>query len=86
MSTTSEREKQRWLRAVGEAVRAFRARMGVSQEALGYRAGFHRTYVSDLERGQRNPGVWTLKRFAETMGTTSSEVLRLAEDFLEKTP
>ena len=60
--------------------------MGVSQEALGYRAGFHRTYVSDLERGQRNSGVWTLKRIAVTMGTTSSEVLRLAEEFLEKTP
>ena len=59
--------------------------MGVSQEVLGFQAGFHRTYVSDLERGQRNPGVWTLKQIAETMGTTSSEVLRLAEESLEKT-
>ena len=84
MSRTSEQERKRWLVAVGQAIREFRTLMGVSQEELGYRAGFHRTYLSDLERGRRNPTAWTLKRLAETMGTTPSEVLQLAEKLLEE--
>ena len=72
--------------AVGQAIRQFRTLTGVSQEKLGYQAGFHRTYLSDLERGRRNPTVWTLQRLTATIGTTPSEVFRLAEEFLEKTP
>ena len=86
MSRTPRQEKKRWLVAVGQAIRQFRTLTGVSQEKLGYQAGFHRTYLSDLERGRRNPTVWTLKRLTATIGTTPSEVFRLAEEFLEKTP
>jgi transcriptional regulator with XRE-family HTH domain len=82
MSRTSKKERERWLLAVGQAVRDFRTRLDVSQEELGYRAGFHRTYVSDLERGQRNPTAWTLKQLTETLGTTASEVLARAEEIL----
>ena len=80
----SSRERERWLRAVGKAIRVFRNREGISQEALGFRAGLHRTYVSDVERGQRNPTVWTLQRLAQTLSTTPSEVLGAAEEILGK--
>lgn len=84
MSRTSEQERKRWLVAVGRAIREFRTLTGVSQEELGYRAGFHRTYLSDLERGRRNPTAWTLKRLAEAMSTTPSGILQLAEKLLEE--
>lgn len=82
MSRISERERERWLAAVGEAIREFRTRLGISQEALGYKAGLHRTYVSDLERGRRNPTAVTLRALAATMGTEASEILRVAEGLL----
>ena len=81
MSSNGDRE--RWLRAVGQAIRAARDQRGVSQEALGYEAGLHRTYVSDVERGTRNPTVWTLRRLAEKLNTTPSEILRRAESFTQ---
>ena len=71
-----------WLRAVGEAIRLARTNTGLSQEALGYKAGLHRTYVSDVERGQRNPTVVTILALARTMGITSSDLLKSAEQIL----
>lgn len=73
-------ERDRWLRAVGDAIRQYRSRAGVSQEELGRLAGLHRTYVSDVERGRRNPTAMTLLSLAHTLGTTPSELLRTAEE------
>ena len=78
----SSKEQERWLEAVGKAIRAFRTEEGISQEALGFRAGLHRTYVSDVERGKRNPTVWTLQRLAPKLSTTPSEILGAAEQIL----
>ena len=80
MSRTPKQEREKWLLAVGQAIRDLRTKLGISQEELGYRAGFHRTYVSDLERGQRNPTVWTLRRLADTLGVTTSQVVADAEE------
>ena len=38
----------------GAVVRDCRRRLGISQEELGWRAGLHRTYITDIERGVRN--------------------------------
>ena len=76
----SDREREAWLAAIGRAVRARREELGISQEKLGYRAGFHRTYVSDLERGQRNATAWTLRCLAAELGVTASGILAAAEE------
>lgn len=49
---------------VGENVRRLREKRGVSQEELADSAGLHRTYVSGVERGVRNPTIVVLERFA----------------------
>ncbi len=53
---------------MGRNVREHRRRRGLSQEQLALDAGMKRSYVSDLERGQRNPSVKALGRLAEALG------------------
>jgi transcriptional regulator with XRE-family HTH domain len=43
-------------------VRDARKRRGMSQEALALEAGMKRSYVSDLERGTRNPSIKAVER------------------------
>jgi DNA-binding XRE family transcriptional regulator len=43
----------------GAAVRHYRSRLSLSQDALAERSVLHRTYVSGIERGQRNVGLST---------------------------
>lgn len=38
----------------GEAVRKRRLELGLSQEKLSEKAELHRTYIADIERGERN--------------------------------
>ena len=84
MASRKDQEKQRWLEAVGMAIRGFRTELDVSQEKLGDLAGLHRTYVSDVERGRRNPTAWTLLALATTLKKKPSDIFREAERILER--
>jgi transcriptional regulator with XRE-family HTH domain len=53
---------------LGANVRHHRKLADLSQEELAARAGMERSYVSDLERGVRNPSVRALGRLAEALG------------------
>ena len=53
---------------LGVNVRHHRKLKGMSQERLALDAGMERSYVSDLERGTRNPSVRALGRLAEALG------------------
>ena len=66
--------------SVGEAIRHFRARLGISQEELSFRAELDRTYMSGVERGVRNPTVKSLLRITKALGVRPSAVLRRAEE------
>jgi transcriptional regulator with XRE-family HTH domain len=52
---------------VGENVRYWRLKLGFSQEQLAHRADLHRTYVSAVERGLRNPTVVIIGKFANAL-------------------
>lgn len=52
---------------LGENVRRLRKERGLSQEELAFRAGMKRSYLSDLERGTRNPTVRALDRLAAAL-------------------
>lgn len=54
--------------AFGARVRELRVARGLSQEVLAERAGIHRTYVSDLERGARNVGIDNIIAIAGALG------------------
>ncbi|HXS32319.1 MAG TPA: helix-turn-helix transcriptional regulator [Solirubrobacterales bacterium] len=68
------------LQALGEAIRARRAEIdGLSQEGLADRAGMHRTYVSEIERGLRNPSYRNLVKLAAALELPLSELVAQAE-------
>jgi CheY-like chemotaxis protein len=52
---------------LGNVIRRERAALGISQEELAARAGLHRTYVSDVERGARNPSLESVEKLARAL-------------------
>ena len=57
-------------RRFGELVRRLRRERGYSQEDFSFRVGLHQTYVSSVERGERNVTIGTADRIARALGMT----------------
>ena len=62
-------------RRVALNLRRFRRELGLSQEEFAFKAGLHRTYVSGVERGVRNPTILVLEEIAIALGVPSSRLL-----------
>ena len=61
-------------------LRKLRKNKGVSQESLGKLTGLHRTYISMLERGVRNPSLATIEKIASALNIPSWEILKAIHD------
>jgi transcriptional regulator with XRE-family HTH domain len=61
----------------GRAVRKRRAELGISQEELASRAGLHRTYVADVERGTRNISLENIVKLATALNISPSALFDL---------
>ena len=59
----------------GENLRAQRARVGLSQERLGFACNLHRTEISLLERGEREPRLSTIVRLARALDVPPGALL-----------
>ena len=66
-------------KAFGQILQAIRHEQGFSQEQLGFESGYHRTYISLLERGQKSPSLNTIFQLAIALKTTPSEILQRVE-------
>jgi transcriptional regulator with XRE-family HTH domain len=73
------------IEAVCRCINKRRESLGLSQEELAQRSGLHRTYVSDIERGARNPSLKTICRLAEGLGLTTAQLIQEAEQGLTLT-
>lgn len=62
----------------GQNVRAQRGAMGLSQEELAHNADMKRSYLSDLERGARNPSLRAVERLALALGVAPDVLVRRA--------
>jgi transcriptional regulator with XRE-family HTH domain len=62
-------------RRLGLTIKELRGKKGWSQEELGFETELHRTYISGIERGVRNPTVTVLERLADALGVTPSRLL-----------
>jgi transcriptional regulator with XRE-family HTH domain len=63
---------------VGENVRRLRTKQGLTQEELAEKSGFTQQYLSDLEKGKRNPTIVTVYELALALGTSHIELLRVS--------
>lgn len=60
---------------VGRNARRLRLAAGMTQEQFAERSGFSQQYVSDLERGRRNPTIVSLFELAQTLGVTPADLI-----------
>lgn len=60
---------------LGKCLRAYREAKGVSQEEVSFSAGIHRTYLSQIELGERNPSFIVLIKICEVLGVAPSELI-----------
>ena len=63
------------LTAFGQNVRKQREARRFTQEVLAERADLDRTYISDIERGTRNPGVKNVARLAKALGLSPARLM-----------
>lgn len=59
----------------GLRVRAVRTERGLSQEKLAELSGLHRTYISSLERGERNVSLQAIEKLAKAFGISVQELM-----------
>ncbi len=57
-------------------MRRLRQGRGLSQEALGFESGYHRTYISLLERGRKSPSLLTLFNLSGALKIDPAELIR----------
>lgn len=65
--------------AFGRTVRRRRREQGISQEELADRAGLHRTFISMIERGVRNPSLDVVYKLADALETTAAALVGEAD-------
>ena len=63
---------------LGRAVRARRTQLGLSQEKLASTSGLDRSFVGEIDRGQRNVTMPTLLRIALALDTTPGTLIDAA--------
>jgi transcriptional regulator with XRE-family HTH domain len=67
-------------------MRELRAKQRFSQEAFADHCGLHRTAISLVERGKREPSITTLLKISRGFGLTLSEFLRGVDSVPIKKP
>lgn len=66
-------------KAFGEELQKAREKSGLTQEKLGFESGYHRTYISQLERGQKSPTLKAVAKIANALGIRASELVARVE-------
>ena len=61
---------------VGDNCAKFRKLRGMTQEQLAEKSGLSQQYLSDLERGKRNPTIVTIYEIAMALGVSHIELVQ----------
>lgn len=65
--------------AFGVVLRTLRRGLELSQDELGFKSGSHRTYIGQLERGEKSPSLRTILNLASVLKVRPSEILKEVE-------
>lgn len=71
-------------RVFANVLKEIRLAKNISQEQLAFDADIHRTYVSALERGTKQPSLGTILSIADALGEPAHELVRRVEKIIEK--
>ncbi len=70
--------------ALGRVLAKYRTIAKISQEELADRAGIHRTYVSQIERGLKSPTLSVLLKISISLNTTASSLIAEVEKNIDE--
>jgi transcriptional regulator with XRE-family HTH domain len=68
-------KRDKLLATFGRNLRKFREFRRLTQENLAEEADMDRTYISDIERGMRNPGIKNVARLANALKVTTAQLM-----------
>ena len=68
------------LKKFGNKIRKLRLQLNISQEELSFRAGLHRNFVSDAERGKRNVSLKAITKFAKGLDVDIKELFEFNKE------
>jgi transcriptional regulator with XRE-family HTH domain len=71
-------DAKRFLKIIGEKIRAIRKSRRISQEELAELSGLHPTYISDIENGKVNASVYSYFEISKGLGIPLSELLNIS--------
>ena len=60
----------------GKKLRETRLKKQMSQGDVARILGVHRSYISGLERGRRNPSLLTVHKVAKALGVSTNELMK----------
>jgi len=66
---------------LGIVIKKLRMDKSISQENLALQANIDRTYISDIEKGERNISVEILEKLANTLEISISDLFSLVENY-----
>ncbi|SFR74974.1 Helix-turn-helix domain-containing protein [Mitsuaria sp. PDC51] len=69
-------EGQALRKVFAAALQSYRKKLGLSQEALGGKAGLHRTYVSQVEQCRQAASLDSIERLANALGVAPHLLLK----------
>ena len=75
-SVTVARVTSELQKIVGRRLREQRESLGLSQEAMAERLGYHRTFLGSVERGERNLTLASVEQLATSLGVPALDLLR----------
>ena len=63
------------MRSLGGRLSALRDAAGLSQKALAKRSGLTQSHISQIERGKREPQLWTLRALATALKVRVGDIV-----------
>lgn len=80
MSKAQKDSNEKFFLELGEVVLQKRTQLGWSQDDLSDASGINRAFISNIERGQRNPSTETLLKLAKGLKMKLSSLIAMSEN------